>query len=351
MNSFKKISIATAAALAMVGISVAPSSAAPLAVTVATVANTTTSAAPQMVSVPSSNVIDAGRSVAIAATADTGTNVTFTASSTVKLVSALNTVDAPKTVFSGVPSFTVTSAGSAVTVYAYTTTTATGSVTITNGSYSTIVYIAGIAGSAYNLSLSVPSATAVGTIPTISLMTTDVFSNPVSDGATLTLIGSTFADASVTKLLTTSSVTNAATGAVLGTATAALSAATAGEVTVVATGLSAVTQVAGLSAPIKSVIAKFSVSDLAAIISGLKAELAAEKFAHEATKVANAKALADAKTASDKALADAKALSDATALAVKTATDVATTKAKAEYNALATKWNKANPKSKVALKK
>ena len=53
MNSFKKISIATAAALAIVGISVAPSSAAPLAVTVATVANATTLAAPTTVAVPS----------------------------------------------------------------------------------------------------------------------------------------------------------------------------------------------------------------------------------------------------------------------------------------------------------
>jgi hypothetical protein len=359
------------------------SNAAPLSVTVATVANSTTSAAPQMVAVPSSNVIDAGRSVAIAATADNGTLVSFAASSTVKLVSALNTVDAPKTIFSGVPSITVTSAGSAVTVYAYTTTTAVGSVTITNGSYSTIVYIAGIAGSAYNLGLTVPSATAVGTVPTIAITTTDVFGNSVSDTAIVTLIGSTFADSSVTKSLTTSTVTNS-NGAVLGTVTAALSAAVAGEVTVVATGLSTVTQVVGLSAPIKSVIGKFSVSDLNATIAGLKAELATEKLAHEATKIANVKALSDAKASSDKALADAKAssdkvladakvaadkaltdakassdkaltdakaLSDATALSVKTFTDLAAAKAKAEYNALATKWNKANPKSKVTLKK
>ena len=66
---------------------------------------------------------------------------------------------------------------------------------------------------------------------------------------------------------------------------------------------------------------------------------------------AHAKALADAKTLSDKALADAKTLSDATAASVKAANDLAAAKAKADYNKLAAKWNKANPKAKVALKK
>ena len=96
MKTTKKIAIATAAALAMFGIS-AVANAAPLTVTVNSVANATTSAAPATVAVPATNVIDAGHTIAIAATADTGTAVTFAATG-VKLVSALNTADAPKTV-------------------------------------------------------------------------------------------------------------------------------------------------------------------------------------------------------------------------------------------------------------
>ena len=77
MNTKKKIAFATAAALAMFGIS-AVANAAPLTVTVNSVANATTSAAPQSVAVPSTNVIDAGHTVAITATADTGTLFSFT---------------------------------------------------------------------------------------------------------------------------------------------------------------------------------------------------------------------------------------------------------------------------------
>jgi hypothetical protein len=298
MNSFKKISIATAAALAIMSVSATTSSATPLAVTVATVANATTPAAPVSVAVPANNQILAGTSVAIAATAVLGTSVSFTASSTVKLVTALHTSDAPRTVASGVSTVTLPGSGTTpVVVYAYTTSTSVGSVTVVNGSYSTIVYIAGTPGSAYNLGLSVPSATAVGTVPTIALTTTDVFGNAVSDTATVTLIGSTFANGSVSTVLTTAAATNASTGAVLGTVTAALATAVAGEITVVATGLASVTAVTGLAVPTKSVISKFTVSDLSGIIAGLRSDLAAEKSAHDATKATSAAAAKTATTA------------------------------------------------------
>ena len=356
MKSFKKIAMVTAAALTSTMFIVTSSHAAPLAVTVAGNANTTTSAAPQTVAVPSTNVIDAARTVAIAATADTGTGVTFTASPSVKLVSALNTVDAPKTVSSGVSSLSLTSAGTVLTVYAYTTTTAVGSVTVTNGAYSTIVYLAGLAGSASNVSVSVPSSTAVGTVPTISVSTTDAFGNPVGgESVSITLIGSTFTGGSISSSVVTSAVTNAATGAVLGTGTATLSTAVAGEITVVATGVSAAPTVSGLAVPVKAAIAKFVVSDLSAEIAKLKAELAAEKASHEVTKAAaaasDAKAKAEAvlaKQAADKSAAEAVAVEVAKA---KAASDLAVAVYKAEYNALATKWNKKFPKLKVALKK
>jgi hypothetical protein len=367
MNSFKKISIATAAALAIVGLSVAPSSAAPLTVAVASVTNATTATAPATVAVPSANQITSGTSVALAATADTGTTVSFTASSTVKLVAALHTSNAPVSVASGVSTLTLAGAGTtAVTVYAYTTTTAVGSVTIVNGSYSTIVYIKGTAGAASNVAVSVPSATAVGTIPTITVSATDVFGNAIATGETITatVIGSTFADGSSTKnLVTTTTAENAADSTlVVGSKTAALATAVAGTIQVVVTGVSSAATVAGLPVPTKAATASFVVSDLNGTIATLRAELAAEKAgrALDAQAASNLLAAEKAgraadKVAADKALADALAKASADAVTAKAAADVATAAAaakyKAEYNALATKWNKKNPKAKVALKK
>jgi len=72
-----------------------------------------------------------------------------------------------------------------------------------------------------------------------------------------------------------------------------------------------------------------------------------------AEKAASAKALADVKSASDKALADAIATEKASAKAALDAEKALASKALADlkkaFNALAVKWNKANPKAKVAL--
>jgi hypothetical protein len=377
MNSFKKIAIATAAALAFASFSVAPSSAAPLAVTVATVNNATTSVAPATVAVPAANQITSGTSVALAATADTATVVSFVASDTIKLVTALHTTDSPKTIASGVSTLSVTSTGAALTVYAYTTSVKVGTVTITNGAYSTIVYIKGNAGAASNVAVAVPAASAVGTIPTVTVSATDVFGNPVLTGETITatVLGSAFADGTVTKTLVTSTAAEATadTTLVAGSKTASLAVGVSGTVTVVVTGATSAATVAGLSAPVKAAQAAFTISDLNGTVATLTAQLAAEKAGRAldaqaaanilsaekagraADKVASDKALADSKIASDKALADAKAASDSATVTAKAAADLslatAAAKYKAEYNALAKKWNAKNPKAKVALKK
>lgn len=377
MNSFKKIAFVIAAALTSTMVLAPSSNAAPLAVTVASAPNTTTAAVPYSVSVPSTNVIDAGHSVALAATADTGTSVSFVASAAVKLVTALNTVDAPKNVTSGISSFSTLSAGSALTVYAYTTSSTIGSVTITNGAYSTIVYIKGNAGPAARVSATVPGSVAVNTAPTVSVSVVDVFGNPVaSEEVVVTLIGATFHDGYVTKELRTASVTSlpgVTPATVLGSASTTLSPVSAGNVTVVATDARIADTAIGLPLAVKSAYITFPVSDLDAQISALKAELAAEKAGRAADKVAadkaaldakNAsdkaiadlkiasdKALADAKVASDKALADAKLASDLAAANAKANADIAVARYKAIYNALATKWNKKHPLTKVNLLK
>jgi hypothetical protein len=345
MNSFKKISLVIAAALTGTMLVATSSNAAPLAVTVGGVANATTSAAPQSVAVPSTNVIDAGHSVAIAATADTGTVVSFTASSTVKLVTALNTTDAPKNSTSGSGTYSATSAGTAITVYAYTTSTSVGSITIVNGSYSTIVYVKGTAGAAAKIIATVPGSVAVNTAPSISVSATDVFGNPVAGEAiAVTLVNAKFADNTVTKSLTTASVTSAAgvtPVTVLGSVSATLAAVAAGSVTVVATDVDMADTAVGLPAAVKTALISFAVSDLDAQIAGLKAQLAAEIAGRAADKVAADKALADAKVASDAAAA--------LAVTKQAASDLTSATYKAQYNALAKKWNKAHPKSKVAL--
>jgi len=371
MNSFKKIAIVIAAALTSTALVIAPSSAAPLAVTVAGAANTTTALAPATANVPADNKVDAADAVALVATADTGTVVSFASTGGVRIVLALdNAPTAPVLASAGTTTHSATSQGAALTVYAFTTSTATGSVTITNGAYSTIVYVKGIAGSAYNVGLTVPSAVAVGIIPSVAVNVTDVFGNAVGgETVTATLIGATWADASISKSILTATAANVSADSTLtlGSRAEKLATAVAGTVTVAATGAASATAVTGLPAPVKAVVGSFTVTDLNgtinalnARIAGLTAELAganstlvAERAARAADKVASDKALADAKAASDKALADAKAASDSATITAKVASDLALATAKAEYktkfNALAKKWNAKNPKAKVAL--
>jgi hypothetical protein len=373
MNSFKKIAVITAAALSLVGLAV-PAQAAPLAVNVGLVANATTALSPATVPVPALNVINAASTVAISATADSGTNVTFSASPTVKLVAALNTVDAPKTVTSGVSAYAGTSNGSAMVVYAYTTSTAVGFVTVVNGAYSTVVYLKGIAGTASNVSVSVPLGTAVGTVPTIAVSTTDVFGNPVGgEPVSVTVLGSTLTGGSITGTVVTSSVTDPLTGAVLGTGKTTLATAVSGEITVVANGVAVAPVVTGLPAPVRAAIAKFSVADYAAELEKAKKELENEKAEHAKTKKeledvkksleaskkdkedtvkskdeALAKALADAKTLSDKAIADLLLAKAAEINALKSENTKVVSALKKSFNDLAKRWNRYHS-VKVAL--
>jgi hypothetical protein len=362
MNSFKKVSLIIAAALTSTALVIAPSSAAPLAVTVAGAANTTTALAPATANVPADNKVDSADAVALVATADTGTVVTFASAGGVRIVLALdNAPTAPVLASAGTTTYSATSQGAALTVYAFTTSTATGSVTITNGAYSTIVYVKGIAGSAYNVGLTVPSAVAVGTIPSVAVNVTDVFGNAVGgETVTATLIGATWADASISKSIVTSTAANVSADSTLtlGSKAEKLATAVAGTVTIAATGATSATAVTGLAAPVKAVVGSFSVTDLNGTITALNARVAAltaEITVANAALVAERAGRAADKVTSDKALADAIAKASADATSAKASADIATAASaaayKAEYNALAKKWNAKNPKAKVALKK
>ena len=335
MKSLKKIAVASAAALALLGIQSINASAAPLVVTVAGSANATTSTAPATANVPADNTVDSADAVAL--TADTGTVVSFTATGGVKLVTALSATNAVVNSSAGATSYSVTSTGAAVTVYAFTTSTSTGSVTIVNGSYSTVVFIKGIAGSVSNVGVSVPTAVAVGTIPQITVSTSDVFGNPVSDTVTATLIGGVWADGSISKQIVTSTAAQVAADStlVLGSKKESLAVAVIGTVTIAVTGATSASAVTGLNVPVKAVVASFTVTDLNGTIAQLQAQINSLS-----------KQLADANStvAANKIAADAAA-------AAKVISDAAVIKEKADYNKLATAWNKAFPKKKVALKK
>ena len=368
MNSFKKISLVMAAALAGTVLGTATAQAVPtIAVTVSTVADTdaNTLAGAAVVTVPSDNKVDAADAVKFALTGvDTGTVVTAT-SSNAFIVAALWDASAPVTSASGSTSYSVnTGTGTTATFYVYTKSTASGTVTITNGGNTYVYYVKGTAGPAYNISPVVALSANTSSVVEYSTTVTDIFGNvPAATTPVVTVVGATVSTASAASDTTTGiskvSVTYPATAgnAAIGFAITA-------------------TDVDGLPVAVKSVTKFVTVSDLATSNAALTAQLAASVAARAAdataaataataakaasdaalatANAALAKATADAalaKTAADKALADAKTASALELAAAKASADLAKATYVAEYNALAKKWNAKNPKAKVTLKK
>ena len=353
MNSFKKVSLVIAAALTGTMLATVPANAVPtIAVSVNTVADTdaNTVAGAAVVTVPADNKVEAADAVKFALTGiDTGTVVSV-ATSNAFIVPALWTSTAPVTSASGVTAYSVnTGTGTTAEFYVYTKTTATGTVTISNGGNTYVYYVKGTAGSAYNLETTVAATASTSSVVEYSTKVTDVFGNVASATPTVTVIGATIS--------TASSASDATTGISKVSVTYP---AVAGQAAI--NFAITATDVDGLPVAVKSVTKFVTVSDLATANASLTAQLAAavkaladEAAAHAATKAAATaaatKAAADAvsaKAAADKAVADAVAVEVAKA---KASSDLAAAAYKAEYNKLATAWNKAHPKAKVALKK
>ena len=390
MNSFKKIALAVVAAMTLGTIVATPASAAVMtvAVTLNGTANTTNSAiaTPAVLPVPSDNKIEATDALKFVATVDTGTAVTVSATNAT-IVSALHSDAAPIGASSGSSSLTVaTGTGTTATFYVYTKTTAIGTVTVTNQGTTFTYYVQGEAGKINNLTVSAPATGAAGTKQDILVTATDVFGNKVS-GKSLT--ATVFA---ATAVMDTATATTGATLSDFGVATFKATLPATGNRSLImfaptTAGDASTADVVGLTARTLAPFAEIAVRDLASELAAEKAAkdaavaaLAAEKAAHDATKAADVKALAEAKAASDKALADAKVAADAAlAAAVKVETDkaaaakvasdaalaakdaqiakltadnaAALAALKKSFNALATKWNKKNPKAKVTLVK
>jgi hypothetical protein len=368
MNSFKKISLVMAAALAGTALAMVPAHAVPtIAVTVNAVADTdaNTLAGAASVTVPSDNKVEVLDAVKFALTGvDTGTVVSVVTSGAF-IVPALHTTTAPVTSASGVTSYSVnTGTGTTAEFYVYTKSTATGTVTITNAGNVYVYYVKGTAGTAYNLDTTVATNANTSAVVEYSTKVTDVFGNiPAATTPVVTVIGATV------------SVASAASDATTGISKVTVTyPATAGNAAI--NFAITATDVDGLPAAVKSVTKFVTVSDLATINASLTAQLAASVAARAAdastaaTAATAAKAAADAalatanaalakatadaalaKAAADKALADAKTASALELAAAKASADLAKATYVAEYNALAKKWNAKNPKAKVTLKK
>jgi hypothetical protein len=368
MNSFKKISLVMAAALAGTALAMVPAHAVPtIAVTVNAVADTdaNTLAGAASVTVPSDNKVEVLDAVKFALTGvDTGTVVSVVTSGAF-IVPALHTTTAPVTSASGVTSYSVnTGTGTTAEFYVYTKSTATGTVTITNAGNVYVYYVKGTAGPAYNLDTTVAANANTSAVVEYSTKVTDVFGNiPTATTPVVTVIGATV------------SVASAASDTTTGISKVTVTyPATAGNAAI--NFAITATDVDGLPAAVKSVTKFVTVSDLATTNASLTAQLAASVAARAAdaaaaaTAATAAKAAADAalatanaalakatadaalaKAAADKALADAKTASALELAAAKASADLAKATYVAEYNALAKKWNAKNPKAKVTLKK
>ena len=340
MKSFKKVSLIIAAALTSTML-VAPSANANAGTVTLTVAGSaatggTVVTTPVSLPVPADNSVDAADALKIAVTGvDTGTVVTAVAVNAT-LVPALSATGAAVTASSGSSTLSIaTGTGTSADFYVYTKSTAVGSVSITRSGTTTVYYVQGTAGALNSITLTAPASAAAGTSQVLKVSGFDVFGNPKGGATINTLVSSS--GVALSTALTTDTAT-----ATLGTKEQTVTIPATGSVTVVAYATVA-TAVTGLAAPVGSVSATIVVRDIAAELAAKNAELA--------TANAALKAAQDALAAERAGRAADKAASDSATATAKAAADLAKATYVAEYNALATKWNKKFPKLKVKLKK
>jgi hypothetical protein len=329
MKSFKKIAVGVVAAMSIATIVATPASAATTTLTVggSSVSTGLAAANPVVLPVPADNSVDSADALKIAVTGlDTGTVVSASATNA-SIVPALATVSTPVTSAAGTASLSInTGTGTTADFYVFTKTVNAGTVVVTIGGNTTTYHVKGSAGAAYNLSVVGGDSAAISTVSKVYAKTTDIFGNPVvTTVPTVSVINGTAGAVSVSDTATGTFMFDLTAPATVGTLALAVNI--------------TATDVTGLAAAVKAVSKFASVTNPADVLASVRAELAtaqtalaAEKAAHAVTKAAVDKAAADAVTA-------------------KAAADLAVAAYKAEYNALAKKWNAKNPKAKVKLKK
>jgi hypothetical protein len=317
--SKKLIAVAAAAALALTGlVGVAPATAAmpysgdsqPVATNSLLVTSTVTRtgtgtlADPYTISVPESGLATSATTLRFQISTTAARAMTVTATSGIKLVATVTNTTA--VVLTGADSLTVTAdASGAAEFRAYPTSTTRGVVTITNDGDVTQIYVTGKVGKAYDIGAVTLPTFELSKAGTIVAVVTDAFGNVVD----------TDDDQSLT-------VSRVGTGSPSSTdvAYSATSKRWEGTVTPGAT--------AGQLA-------------ISMVISGLTATTAQKAaFGEPNNTYFGIAQVATAKTATQWA-AEVAALQ----------TQLLATTTKAKYNKLAKRWNKANPRNKVALLK
>ena len=254
----------------------------------------TSSSTPASVSVPSDNSVDAADAVRFSLTGvDTGSTVTVAATNAF-VVSTLSTTLNPVRSTSGVTSASYNvGTGTTSEFYAYTKSSALGTIVITNAGSTFTYYLKGTAGPAYTLAYTAPTTPYTSTISKQSATVTDVFGNLVV-GVTPTL-------ALINLTSTTPTATNADGVSDFTITYPATPGQSALSITIAAT------DVVGLQAAVKSITAFITVADAAGALAAEKAARAAEKAASDAALAAEKAARATEKATADAALASEKA--------------------------------------------
>ena len=292
-----------------------PANAAPtiaLSINGVVISTAAVSTTPASVTVPSDNSIDAVDAVRFFLTGvDAGTTVTVAATNSF-IVPALSTTLNPVRSNAGVTSANYNvGTGTTSEFFAYTRSTALGTITISNGGSTYTYYVRGTAGPAYTIAYTPNAKPFTSTLVKQSVKVTDVFGNAVA-GVTPAL-----------SLINLTSTTPTSSGAD-GVSEFTLTYPSAAGKSALSVSIPAV-DVIGLDPAVKAISTFIDVTDANGAIAAATAALAAEKAARTLEKAASDKALADAvaaekaalaaektaraaeKAASDKALADEKA--------------------------------------------
>ena len=255
-----------------------------------TITSATSSSTPAIVSVPSDNTVDAADAVRFSLTGvDAGSTVSV-ATTNALIVSTLSTTLNPIRSNSGVVSASYNvGTGTTSDFYAYTKSTALGTVTITNSGSTFTYYLKGSAGPAYTLAYSPPATPYTSTISKQSATVSDVFGNKIV-GVTPLL--------SLINLTSTSPTATNADGVSEFTITYP---STKGQ-SALSISIGA-TDVLGLQAAVKSVTSFITVVDPADALEAEKAARAADKAAADVALAAEKAARAADKAAVDKRIA------------------------------------------------
>lgn len=190
--SKKLIAIASAAALALTAFVAVPSMAATgdygVAITTkiaGTGADATTNAI--TVNVPTGDVIRASATttdttaltITVATTTATGA-VTASSTGGIKLLTAAELAAATTTSKSGLQTLSMAAAANSAVFHAFTTSTTGGTIVISNGGNTTTLYVKGVSASGYKMVLSGPSIASKGVAYSFTAVVTDMFGNPTT---------------------------------------------------------------------------------------------------------------------------------------------------------------------------